>query len=89
MHVVRLLSPQINGEDHTKDIDFSKSGIRMRWEAGLRDARQALAEQPWRSDVDPREGFYLHELRRDRIDPAHLMDRTPTLVDDMQAAIER
>ena len=29
-HVVRL----IDGEDHTKDIDFSQRGIRERWETG-------------------------------------------------------
>lgn len=61
MHVVRLLAPQINGEDHLKDIDFSRSGIKARWEAGYKDAQRALAVQPWRTDVDPREGFYLHE----------------------------
>src|SRR5438552_1621577 len=33
MHVVRLL-PQLDRENHTKDIDFSRSGIRQRWDAG-------------------------------------------------------
>jgi NTE family protein len=28
MHVVRLLAPTIDREDHTKDIDFSLTGIR-------------------------------------------------------------
>jgi NTE family protein len=28
MHVVRLLAPAIDGEDHTKDIDFSAASIR-------------------------------------------------------------
>ncbi len=31
MHVVRLLAPPFEGEDHTKDIDFSPRGIRRRW----------------------------------------------------------
>ena len=34
MHVVRLLAPRLGNEDHTKDVDFSPSGIRQRWEAG-------------------------------------------------------
>ena len=34
MHVVRLLAPRLENEDHTKDIDFSPSGIGMRREAG-------------------------------------------------------
>ena len=28
MHVVRLLAPRLDDEDHTKDIDFSPAGIR-------------------------------------------------------------
>jgi NTE family protein len=34
MHLVRLLSPRLEDEDHTKDIDFTRSGIRTRWQAG-------------------------------------------------------
>ena len=63
MHVVRLLAPQLEGEDHTKDIDFSRAGIHARWEAGFSDARRVLADAPWRGEFDPLEGFYLHECR--------------------------
>ena len=63
MHVVRLLAPQLEGEDHTKDIDFSRAGIKARWEAGLSDARRIIQNAPWRGDVDPLEGFFLHECR--------------------------
>ena len=65
MHVVRLLAPTLDNEDHTKDIDFSPSGIRMRWDAGYRDTRKALAAKPWEKDVDPLDGFYLHEVQGD------------------------
>src|SRR5262249_47039581 len=34
MHVVRLLAPRLDNENHTKDIDFSPTGISLRWEAG-------------------------------------------------------
>ena len=64
MHVVRLLAPRLDNEDHTKDIDFSRSGIRNRWNAGYLDAQQVIGTAPWEQDVDPIEGFYLHELRR-------------------------
>src|SRR5436309_2164242 len=37
MHVVRLLAPGLADEDHTKDIDFSPSGVRARWRAGASD----------------------------------------------------
>ncbi len=63
MHVVRLLAPQLEGEDHTKDIDFSRAGIRARWEAGVSDARRVLSDAPWRGEFNPLEGFYLHECR--------------------------
>jgi NTE family protein len=61
MHIVRLLAPQLENEDHTKDIDFSRAGIRARWEAGYRETRRVLAEAPWEGEVDPLDGFYLHE----------------------------
>jgi NTE family protein len=63
MHVVRLLAPPLDGEDHTKDIDFSPAGIRRRWEAGYADTNRVLALAPWSGEFDPVEGFILHEAR--------------------------
>lgn len=63
MHVVRHLAPPLEGEDHTKDIDFSRKGIRCRWMAGYENARRVFADAPWDAKVDPIEGFYLHECR--------------------------
>ncbi len=64
MHVVRLLAPRLDHEDHTKDIDFSHSGISSRWKAGYEDTMGVLDETPWEKPFDPLEGFHLHELRR-------------------------
>ncbi len=61
MHVVRLLAPPIDNEDHTKDVDFSPEGIRARWNAGLADARRSIAQAPWQGEFDPLEGVVLHE----------------------------
>jgi len=61
MHVVRLLAPRIGHEDHTKDVDFSPSGIRARWEAGYGDAQRAIKRAAWLDDCDPLEGVILHE----------------------------
>ena len=61
MHVVRLLAPRLENEDHTKDIDFSASGIRMRWDAGYADTRRAIAKAPWEGEFDPLEGVILHQ----------------------------
>ena len=63
MHVVRLLAPQLEGEDQTKDIDFSHKGISQRWNAGHADTVAMLEKAPWEADVDPLQGFHLHELR--------------------------
>src|SRR5689334_21964823 len=61
MHVVRLLAPQLHGEDHARDIDFSPDGICARWEAGYADTQRVLKAAPWKAPVDPIEGFILHE----------------------------
>ena len=61
MHLVRLLSPRLDREDHTKDIDFSRAGITTRWRAGYEHARRVLAEKPWGCDVDTLTGVVVHE----------------------------
>jgi NTE family protein len=61
MHVVRLLAPRLDNENHTKDIDFSPTGIRLRWEAGYADTVRALERAAWDDDCDPLEGVILHE----------------------------
>jgi NTE family protein len=61
MHIVRLLAPQLKGEDHTKDIDFTPAGIQARCAAGYRDTRDAIAEAPWTDNSDPLLGVHVHE----------------------------
>ena len=63
MHVVRLLAPTLAGEDHQKDIDFSRQGIAARREAGYEHAMRVLGAVPWERPADPLEGFVLHETR--------------------------
>jgi len=67
MHVVRLLAPALDYEDHSKDIDFSASGIRRRREAGYNDTMKTLENAPWRKPVDEIEGFILHEASGGRM----------------------
>jgi NTE family protein len=61
MHVVRLLAPQLDRESHTKDIDFSPSGIRQRWDAGYAHTKTVLDRSPWVGEFDPLTGVVLHE----------------------------
>lgn len=67
MHVVRLLAPSLAGEDHTKDIDFSRAGIKARWDAGYADTARMLEQRPWDREVDPMEGLILHEAESGHI----------------------
>jgi NTE family protein len=61
MHVVRLLAPRLGSESHIKDIDFSPSGIRSRWQAGYADTCRALERAPWIGEFGPLEAVVLHE----------------------------
>jgi NTE family protein len=70
MHVVRLLAPQLENENHTKDVDFSPSSIRMRWEAGYVNTMRALQQAPWEREFDPLEGVILHEPRPEMMEAA-------------------
>ena len=48
-------------EDHTKDIDFTPTGIRARWEAGYELAQKKIHAAPWNAKLDPAIGVVLHE----------------------------
>jgi NTE family protein len=60
MHVAHLVAPRLDGEDHTKDIDFTTAGVRARREAGHADARSMLERAPWQAPADPIEGIVEH-----------------------------
>lgn len=63
MHVVRLKAEPVDGQDQTKDIDFSASGVAARIEAGVQCATRALEAQPWRDyPVTPEDGLILHDF---------------------------
>jgi NTE family protein len=62
MHVARLIAPKLDGEDHTKDIDFTPQGIRARWLAGYADTQRMIEDAPWERPVDPVEGVVIHDL---------------------------
>ena len=61
MHVAHLLAPRIDGEDHTKDIDFTSAGIQARRSAGYADTMRMVERSPWKTaDADPIEGVIEH-----------------------------
>ena len=85
MHVVRLLAPQLDNEDHTKDVDFSPSGIRRRWEAGYAGTRAAIAQAPWQGEFDALEGVILHEPRAELVQVDGHLNPVPRAGHDIQA----
>jgi NTE family protein len=61
MHVAHLLAPRIDGEDHTKDIDFTSAGIQARRSAGYADTMRMVERSPWKTaNADPIEGVIEH-----------------------------
>lgn len=60
MHVLRLLAPRLEGENHTKDIDFTGAGVRARWQAGYDDTLAMIERAPWEAPVDPIAGVVEH-----------------------------
>ncbi|MFI4939677.1 MAG: patatin-like phospholipase family protein [Burkholderiales bacterium] len=61
MHVLRLLAPRIDGEDYTKDIDFSAGAINARWKAGYKDTLAMIKRAPWEGLADSIEGVVVHD----------------------------
>ncbi|MGH6881262.1 patatin-like phospholipase family protein [Hypericibacter sp.] len=61
MHLVRLLAPRLDNEDHTKDVDFSAGGIRQRWQAGYEYVKRVIAQEPWDTEVDALTGVAIHQ----------------------------
>jgi NTE family protein len=62
MHIIQLLAPRLDNENHMKELDFSPYGIRTRWQAGHADARKVLSRAPWIGEFSPLEGVILHDL---------------------------
>ena len=60
MHVAHLLAPRLEGEDHTKDIDFTPLGAQARRRAGYTDTMRMVERAPWQQAGDPMEGVIEH-----------------------------
>ena len=67
MHLVRMLAPRLEGEDHTKDIDFTAHGIHTRWQAGREDTQRAIDAAPWNDPVDFKDGLVIHDFEHNGV----------------------
>ncbi len=71
MHVVRLLAPRLDNENHTKDIDFSPGGrSRCAGRRATPTRSRALERAAWEDDCDPLEGVILHAPEPDTVPAA-------------------
>lgn len=61
MHLVKLVAPRLDGEDQSKDIDFTSAGIGARWEAGYIATRRMLERKPWQQGEGFLDGIVVHE----------------------------
>jgi NTE family protein len=61
MHVARTARAALDGEDYTKDIDFTASGIGARRDAGYAETRRVIERSPWRAPVRSDGGVIVHE----------------------------
>jgi len=60
MHALRLLVPRLDGENYSKDIDFTRARVRARWQAGYDDTLAMIEQAPWEDTVDPIAGVVEH-----------------------------
>jgi len=62
MRIVTLLAPRLEGDDYLKDIDFSESKVRARWNAGYATAQRELEQQGLHHDPEPIVDVHVHEV---------------------------
>jgi NTE family protein len=60
MHLVLLLLPRA-ADGKSKDIDFTRAGVRERWQTGYEHARRVLASKPWEGEVGALDGIVIHD----------------------------
>jgi NTE family protein len=65
IHIVRLIMKALPTDDHNKDIDFAKSRLVERWQAGLHDAKRALHHKSWLAPLPEHIGMVIHELAQE------------------------
>ena len=75
MDIVHLGYREHPWELSTKDIDFSKTLIKERWEMGYADAKHMLEVQPWLQPHPPNVGVIVYDcVRKETILPDKILD---------------
>jgi NTE family protein len=66
MDIVELIYRPTDPQGHSKDYEFSRATMRMRWAQGLSDARTTLLASPWLAPMPPEVGARTFDVLRDR-----------------------
>jgi NTE family protein len=53
MHLVEINAQPLDGETNSRDYDFSRAAIKVRWRAGYADMCRVLERRPWDDPLDP------------------------------------
>jgi len=64
INIVRLIMKALPNDDHTKDIDFTRTTVNARWKAGHHDIERALQHKSWLAPLPPYLGMAVHELKQ-------------------------
>jgi NTE family protein len=68
INIVRLIMKALPTDDHNKDIDFAKSRLSERWQAGSHDAGRALRHKSWLAALPEHIGMVIHELPQEALE---------------------
>jgi NTE family protein len=60
MHLVEINAEPLDGETNSREYDFTKATIEIRWQAGYADACRMIARRPWDNRIDPSVGVALY-----------------------------
>lgn len=71
INIVRLIMKALPMDDHNKDVDFARSSLDARWQAGLHDAQRALRRKSWLAPPPPHIGMVIHELPQEEQEDDH------------------
>lgn len=62
--IIHLIYRNKAFRSHSKDYEFSALSMHEHWQAGLRDARKALAAEDWRSPPSAEDGLAVYDMDR-------------------------
>jgi len=66
INIIRLIMKALPSDDYNKDVDFARSTLQARWQAGIHDAHRALRYKQWQEPPPADVGMVIHELPQEQ-----------------------